>query len=70
VKCYLAVIRVTEARSQEIARDINGQGALLNSRQLWLGERRKRINISNTGKIAKRRATIQLYNYIIAMQQI
>jgi len=56
-KCYLAEVIVTEASSQEIARNTSGQGALPNSRQLWLYERRKRITSSNSGKIAKRRTT-------------
>jgi len=59
-KCYLAEVTVTESRSQEISRNTSGQGALPNSRQLWLDERRKRITSSNTGKIAKGRATTKV----------
>jgi len=59
-KHYLAEVIVTEARSQEVSRNTSGQGALPNSRQLWLDERRKRITSSNTGKIAKRRATTKV----------
>jgi len=56
----LAEVIVTEARSQEIACNTSGQGALSNSRQLWLDERRKRITSSNSGKIAKRRTTTEV----------
>ena len=57
---YLANVKVSEAKCEELKLKTAGQGKCDNSLQVWLAERRKRITASNVGCIAKRRATTKV----------
>ena len=57
---YIAKVKVTESQSEAITQHTIGQGSNDDSLYKWLAERRYRITASNTGSIAKRRATTKV----------
>ena len=62
---YTANVKVSDQKRLDIERATAGQGTTDDiSSNIWLAERRKRITSSNTGAIAKRRATTKVANMV------
>jgi len=61
---YLANVKVSEVKCEELQLKTVGQGKCDNSLQVWLVERRKQIIASNVGSIAKRRATTKVNSVV------
>ena len=58
---YRANVNVTDSRIVEVERSTRGQGTATEvAGNLWLAKRRKRITLSVTGNIAKRRSTTKV----------
>ena len=60
VSYYLAHVKVAETAATKIIIDTTGQADDDNSKIFWYEKRRKRLTVSNVGKIAKRRTTTKV----------
>ena len=70
---YLANVKVSVEKCEELKLKTTGQGKCDNSLQVWSAERRKQITASNVGKIAKRKSTTKvrkLYSKAVTSYQI
>jgi len=61
---YLANVKVSEVKCEELQLKTVDQGKCDNSLQVWLAERRKQMTASNVGSIAKRRATTKVNSIV------
>ena len=57
---YLANVKVSVEKYEELKLRTTGQGKCDNSLQVWSAERRKQVTASNVAKIAKRRPTTKV----------
>ena len=61
---YLANVKVSVEKCEELKLRTTGQGKCDNSLQVWSAERRKRVTASNVAKIAKRRPTTKVSSMV------